>query len=63
MKIIEIIIGPAGETRLETKGFTGSACKEASCLLEQALGAVQADRLTAEFHEQAAHRPVQTRQG
>jgi hypothetical protein len=63
LKTIEIIVSPAGETRLETKGFTGVACKEASRSLEQALGLVQTDRLTAEFHEQAANGPVQTRQG
>jgi hypothetical protein len=63
MKTIEIIVGPAGETRLETKGFTGAACKDASRLLEQALGAVQTERLTAEFHEQAIHDPLKTGQG
>ena len=35
-KIIEIIVSPTGETRLETKGFTGGECKEASKFVEQA---------------------------
>lgn len=63
MRIIEIIVSQSGETRLETKGFTGAACKEASRRLEQTLGAVRTDQLTAEFHEQAANGPVQARQG
>ncbi len=50
-KIIEIIVSPTGETRLETKGFTGNECKEASKFVEQALGNRQSERLTAEFHQ------------
>ena len=60
---IEIIVSPTGETRLETQGFTGASCKEASRSLEQALGAVQTERLTAEYHEQAVSDSLQTRQG
>ena len=26
-KIIEITVGPTGETKVETKGFTGSDCQ------------------------------------
>ena len=51
MKTIEIIVSPTGETRVETKGFTGSECRDASKLIEQALGARQSERLTAEFHQ------------
>jgi len=47
---IEIIISPQGETRVETKGFSGSACREASRFLEQALGQRQAEQLTSEFY-------------
>ena len=50
MKIIELIVSPTGETRLETKGFTGSSCREASKLIEEALGQRRDERLTAEFH-------------
>ena len=30
MKTIEIIVAPDGKSRVETKGFTGSECREAS---------------------------------
>ncbi len=53
MKIIEIIVSPKGETRLETKGFSGQACKAASKFLEDALGVRQAEQLTAESHQSA----------
>jgi len=49
-KIIEIIVSPTGETRLETKGFTGAECREASKFVEQALGVAAGEQLTAEFH-------------
>ena len=50
-KIIEIIVSPTGETRLETKGFTGEECKEASKFVEEALGVKQVEQVTAEFHQ------------
>ncbi len=49
-KIIEIIVLPTGETRLETKGFTGEECREASKFVELALGAAAGEQMTAEFH-------------
>jgi len=51
-RIIEIIVSPKGETKLETKGFSGSSCQAASRLLEQALGSRTGETLTAEFHQQ-----------
>ena len=57
-KIIEVIVSPTGETRLETKGFTGNECKEASKFVEQALGNRQSERLTAEFHQNHENRQV-----
>ena len=60
MKTIEIIVGPDGQTRLETKGFAGPACREASRFLERALGQASAEELTGEFHmAQAAQRQEQ----
>lgn len=47
-KIIEIIVSPKGETRLETKGFAGVECKEASKFVEEALGQRAGERMTAE---------------
>jgi hypothetical protein len=51
MKMIEIIISPQGESRLETRGFSGPTCREASVFLEQALGPRSSERLTGEFHQ------------
>lgn len=51
MKLIEIVIGPAGETQLQTQGFQGSDCKAASAALEQALGLVTQERRTTEFYQ------------
>ncbi|QDU96520.1 DUF2997 domain-containing protein [Lignipirellula cremea] len=52
---IEIIISPTGESRVETKGFAGSECREASRFLESALGRATSESLTAEFHEARTH--------
>lgn len=52
MKTIEITVDPAGNTRVETKGFTGPSCRDASRLLERALGVVESDAATAEMYEQ-----------
>jgi len=49
-KTIEIIVSPNGETRLETKGFAGAECQEASRFVEEALGQRAGEQLTAEFH-------------
>lgn len=53
MKFIEIVIGPAGETRLQTQGFQGSQCKAASAALEKALGLVTHEQRTTEFYQGA----------
>jgi hypothetical protein len=49
-KLIEIIVSAKGETQVQTKGFTGSRCREASRFLEQALGVKQSEKLTDEFY-------------
>lgn len=54
-RIIEVLVTPTGETRIETKGFAGSTCRDASSFLEQALGQRVQEELTSEFHtEQSA---------
>ena len=53
-QVIEVIVSPTGETQVETKGFYGSSCQQASHFLEQALGARLCDKLTAEFYQQEA---------
>ena len=54
MKTIVIVISPQGESRLETKGFSGANCQQASRFLEQALGQQVEQQLTGEyFHLQS----------
>ncbi len=52
MKCIEITVSPTGETKVETKGFTGSSCRDASRLIEQSLGKTAGERFTPEFYQQ-----------
>ena len=52
MKIIEIIVDPLVRTKVETKGFTGGECREASRFVEQALGTRLTEALTAAFHQE-----------
>jgi hypothetical protein len=54
MKTIEVIVLPTGETKVQTRGFAGGECREASKFLERALGNVGSDRLTDEFFQQTA---------
>ncbi len=53
MKRIEIVVAPNGETQLETQGFAGAECRQASLFLEAALGKRTGETLTAEFHQRA----------
>jgi len=48
---IEIIVTPTGQTSLQTLGFTGASCQQASRFLEDALGQKTSDRRTAEFYQ------------
>lgn len=52
MKTIEIIVSPTGETKVQTRGFTGGSCVKASALIEQALGRRTGEQLTAEFFQE-----------
>ena len=56
MKTIEITVLPTGETKVETKGFTGGECREASRFIEQALGKQTSEQLTPEFYQQTEQR-------
>ncbi len=51
MKLIEILVSPTGQTKVETKGFVGAECKTASQFLEVALGQCTSEQLTAAFYE------------
>jgi hypothetical protein len=50
-KIIEVVVSPSGQTTVQTKGFAGDTCRHASKALEQALGLVEREQLTGEFHQ------------
>ena len=58
-RIIEVIVTPAGDVKVETKGFPGAECRDASAFLEKALGTRQSEKLTAEFHSQSARQTNQ----
>jgi hypothetical protein len=49
-RVIEVTVSPTGETTVQTKGFGGNDCFQASKFLEEALGIKTSDRLTSEFY-------------
>jgi hypothetical protein len=50
MKTIEVTVAPDGRSRVETKGFAGAACQEASRFLLQTLGICTDQQRTGEFY-------------
>ena len=50
-RTIEIIVTPTGETSVQTRGFAGPSCRDASRFTERALGQATSETLTAEFHQ------------
>jgi len=52
-RVVEITISPIGETTVQTKGFTGASCRDASRFIEHTLGQVARETLTSEFHQAA----------
>jgi hypothetical protein len=58
-QVIEIIISPGGQTRLQTTGYTGNSCREASRFLELALGQRGGEQLTAEFFQPVTEHRIQ----
>jgi len=57
-KYIEITVAATGETRVETKGFAGGECRQASEFVEKALGARVIEELTPEFHQSAINHQI-----
>jgi hypothetical protein len=49
-RVIEVVVSPTGDTTVQTKGYVGAGCQEASRFLEQALGIVAREQKTAEFY-------------
>jgi len=62
-KTIEIIVSPKGETKLETKGFSGAECREASKFVEDALGQRAIEELTPSFFSHQAANHINARNG
>ena len=50
-RTIEIIVAPDGKTTVQTRGFVGSSCQDASRFIEQALGQRTSEQRTGEFHQ------------
>lgn len=48
---IQIDVSPTGESKLQTSGFSGKTCQEASRFLEQALGEKTSETLTSEYYQ------------
>jgi hypothetical protein len=51
MKIIEVTIDTKGQSKVETRGFTGGDCREVSKFIEQALGQLIDEKPTVEFYQ------------
>lgn len=62
MKTIELIVSPDGSSKVETKGFAGSNCQQASRFLESALGQKRNEKLTADYFKTAVSETNQARQ-
>jgi hypothetical protein len=54
MTSIEIIVQPNGKASVQTLGFVGPSCREASKFIEQALGQQIAEQRTVEFYQSEA---------
>ncbi|MBL8827120.1 MAG: DUF2997 domain-containing protein [Planctomycetaceae bacterium] len=61
-RLIEVIVSPTGQTRVETRGFSGATCRDASRFIEQALGKATEKQLTGEFYRQSAAESVRQQQ-
>jgi hypothetical protein len=51
MRIIEVTVDSKGQSKVETRGFTGGECREAAKFIEQALGQRTEEKLTPEFYQ------------
>ena len=49
--LIEIVVSPTGQVRVETRGFAGTSCQAASEFIEKALGQRASETRTAEFYQ------------
>lgn len=58
-KRIEIVVDSKGASTVQTKGYVGSECVEASRFIEDALGKKAGEQTTAEFYMQSSGRVQQ----
>jgi hypothetical protein len=49
-RLIEVTVSPTGATTVQTRGYAGANCQQASKFLEEALGVVATEHKTAEFY-------------
>ena len=49
-RTIEITIQPDGQTTVQTHGFAGASCLDASRFIETTLGSRASERLTPDYH-------------
>ncbi len=52
-RIIEVIVSPQGEAIVQTKGYAGAECVQASKWLEKSLGIVASDVKTPNYYQQS----------
>ena len=50
MKTIKAVITPQGEVQIETTGFKGAACEQATADLEKALGTTASKKKKPEYY-------------
>ena len=62
-KTIEITVTPNGQSTVQTRGFVGPGCREASRFVEEALGQRTGEQLTAEFHQTTQQQTEQQANG
>jgi hypothetical protein len=60
-KIIRITVTPKGELTIETEGYKGSECKDATRDLEKMLGTVTSDTPTPEARQGTEAQHIKTR--
>ena len=51
MKRIDITVDKEGVTSVESFGFSGKECSDATKLIEQAIGTVREDRKKADYYK------------
>jgi hypothetical protein len=54
VRVIEVTVSPQGDVTVQTRGYAGGDCLQASKFLEQALGVATMDHKTAEFYQSTA---------